>query len=497
MYGDDKLNNHGILRYGLTLDYCETFSSLKYLDIELPLTLVRNFHIFIKTFVDNNLFNYNYINRLQEKYNINTVGDVQKALNHKQRQIKDLSKAPNRKTVLMPAALVTLALDQFSDAPILLMVHNHYDKTALKGQKLPGNLVKYSFARDLVRVKIPRTDIVNLQTQLKQIFLSVKTHDVFDTLEFKQWFEVLLTRMVKNVYFLDRLIRRSNIGVILDHFEITVPGNILSLLALKYNLPFIYAPQLLITDQSFIPTKASLYCAWGENYKQWMIKRGIEPTKIKITGNLRFEYAKNKIAISKKEFINLMNIPSDHFIITFTTQQFEEKVNMEIMDWIEKFYYSIQNIPITFVIRPHPSDHTDYTPFLNISKIKLAPGQLDLFDTLKNSDFVMTVSSGTAIEAAILRKGIIVLQPSIPYHYDYNNDFHSHLVKAKAGLNVYKDKDLAKYLTKIVTYEDFRNSAINQGQQFLNNTLELNYSPPVIIRQLIKNYLNKKDGSSD
>ncbi|WP_183040914.1 hypothetical protein [Salipaludibacillus neizhouensis] len=48
-----------------------------------------------------------------------------------------------------------------------------------------------------------------------------------------------------------------------------------------------------------------------------------------------------------------------------------------------------------------------------------APGY-KLFDLLKKSDYCMTISSTTAVEAAMFKKGIIVLQPKIPYEFIIN-----------------------------------------------------------------------------
>lgn len=483
MYGNNQLNHHNILRYGLTIDFCQSFRSLKYLDIELPMTLIRQFHVYIKDFVDSNLSNTEYIKKLQKKYNIQTIRDVQIALKRKPKLARDLSKAPNRNIILMPAALAAFALDQFPNDPILLMVTNHYDKAALKGKKLPKNFIKFSFSRAISRVKVPIEDIRNLKIKLEKILSTVKHHELFGTPEFQLWINRNLISSIKGIYLFDHLIKRLPIALILDHIEIAIPGNILSLLALKYNLPFINAPQLVITDRTIIPTRASHYFVWGNNYKKWLEKRGIPSSKIKITGNLRFEYENQGKHLSKAEFIKQLNIPSNHLIITFTAQNFPAIVNLKIMDWITKTY---NKLPITFIIKPHPVEAFDYTNFLQKSRIILAPKHFRLYDILINSDFIMTISSTTAIEAAMLKKGIIILQPELPYHYELNNnDFNAFLVKSGAGIAIYDHQELKVNLKKLVEDKGFRDKIINQGQQFLSDTLDLKHSSSTVIRKLI------------
>jgi len=490
MYGSEHINNHHILRYGLTIEFCEVFSSIKYLDIEVPLTLIRYFHLFIKQFVDSNLTNYDYINKLQKKYNINTMKDVQKALSHKPKIKKDLSKEPNRNTILMPAALVTFPLDQFPDAPVLLMVLNHYDKTALIGKKLPKNFIKYSFSRAQSMVKIPMEVIGKLQGEFENILSTVNNHEIFGKPEFRRWFLRYLNYALKWVHLLDNLIKKAPIGLIFDYVEIIVPGNILAMLAIKYNLPFINAPKVLITDRSIIPTYASSYFVWGNNYKNWLEKRGIDSSKIYITGNLQYEYAKSEKSMPKADFLKLLNIPTDNFIVTFTSQTFAEEVNLTLMNWITD---SINDLPITFVIRPHPSDSFDYTRFLKGSKIVLTPKTMHLYNILENTDFLTTISSNTAIEAAILKKGLIILQPDLPYNFEHNNnDFNAFLVKSGAGLAIYDHQELRVNLKKLIEDKDFRTEIVKQGQLFLRDTLDLNHSPSTVIPKLILGHIKEK-----
>lgn len=96
------------------------------------------------------------------------------------------------------------------------------------------------------------------------------------------------------------------------------------------------------------------------------------------------------------------------------------------MDW-----NSLSVTPLTVIIRAHPYDPFDYCSLLsNQTNIKISPPKIDLHDLFKETDFMLTISSNTAIEAALYKKGILVLQPELPYDYEHhNNDFNAHLAR--------------------------------------------------------------------
>lgn len=491
MYGSDRLNNHNILRYGLTIDFCQNFRSLKYLGIELPYVLIRHFHSFIKPFVDKNLNNRPFIKKLRMKHKIYKIKSVQQKLNFAPKMKRDLSTYTHRNTILMAGVFAPFALDQFPHSNVILINANHYDKSAIdkafEARKLPGNISIFDFQKSYNRVVIPKTVRGRYIRQLQKLLVANRNHEIFGTIQFQRWMKKNLLRSLKWIHSLESLIRKQPVGLILDHFEITYPGNILGLIAKKYNLPFLLAPQVLITDRSLIPTRASRYLVWGKNYRRWLYKRGIPITKISITGNLKFEYEQKARSMPKSEFIQRLNIPKDHLIISFTSQTFSEQVNKKIMKWIRK---SVGSQPITVVIRPHPYDSMNYKPYVKSAKIVLSPKEMHLYNIIENSDFIMTISSNTAIEAANLKKGIIILQPQLPYHFENNgNDFNSFLVRSRAGLTAYNVSDLRKYFRRLANDDELKNSVIQMGQKFLAETVRVNASAAVLTRRIIHNIL--------
>lgn len=68
---------------------------------------------------------------------------------------------------------------------------------------------------------------------------------------------------------------------------------------------------------------------------------------------------------------------------------------------------------------------------------------------LSQIDCLMTISSNTAIEAALFAKPLLILQPNIPYHYQLShNQINAHLAKAQAGEIINNVTDLIQAVKK-------------------------------------------------
>lgn len=494
MYGDDRLNNHAVLRYGLTHEFFQSFRELTYLDIEIPLTLVRYFHIWIKPFVDARRTDAPYIQKMRKKYSFDRMKDVQNALSREPKRKQFLPQgSQQRKAILMPASLASLAQECFYDQNVILHALNKQERQISHVQTLPENMYIYDLAKALGQVHLTRETRAKIKDQMEKLVLQNRDHELFGRPDFSVWLQAHSFRSAKMIDVLDRLIREQGIGLVLDQVEITMTASILSLLALKYGIPFINMPQVLITDRTLIPTRASYFCVWGENYKKWLEKRGIPSSKIKVCGNWKFELkSRTDQVVSRAELASRFGIPSSHYIITYTTQPFLAEVNQTVMEWIKQVSSSFS---VTFMIRQHPNDSCDYSSVLRFPNIVFTPTTLDLYHLLANTDILMTISSNTAIEAAMLGKGIFVLQPPMPYDFEFNNnDFNAHLVRAGAGSAITAPTDLKKELEKLMTDKTYFISLKKQGEIFLQKTLQMNPPPSTQIKRFV-DHLICKDSS--
>lgn len=475
MYGKEALDNSQIIKYGLTQEFFLAFHHLTYRDIELPLTLIFRYHLIIQPYINKNLYNLALINKLQKKYKFHTIADVQKSLPRNPKTKINLAKEKKRKALLINASLAKFTLDKYKDSKVIVLVQNRKERSIIKGLKFPKNFKIIDIDKECRRIKLSPKTVKNTVRLINYLVKKNSKQKIFGNKFFERWLINNSLDSMRLISVLDNIITKYPIGIIMDIVEYSNKGTIQALLAKKYNLPFINIPQDLISDMSLIPTRASHYFVWGKNYKNWLVKRGIDTKKIKVVGNLRFEYQNTKSTISRAKLCRSLKIPTSNYIIAFTSQSFPQKVNIEIIKWINHTITRLAksgSVPVTFIIKPHPSDHLGYSKFQKKKRLVLLPRRFKLYDLLNNADFIMTISSTTAIEAAKLKKGIIVLQPKIPYlKFRNTNNFNAHLAKASAGTVVYNQKQLYQRIEKIIHDENFRKGLISQGQKFLTNSL--------------------------
>ncbi|WP_181348844.1 CDP-glycerol glycerophosphotransferase family protein [Thalassobacillus sp. CUG 92003] len=484
MYGDHKLNNHLRIRYGLTKEFFETFSSLSYSSIELPLTMIYHYHFsVIKPFVNKHQTNNSYIKK--KSYNFKSMKEVQKTLYRAPLCQKNLANEPGRKAVLVPGAFLPMALKSLKHHQVVLLISNKNDENTIKEYpRIPANFSIFNLKQSTLSTKMPKKAFKNMKHRANNLIRKQKNHEVFGTSSFKRMLHKQIVNSMKQIYVLQNLIRKRKIKIILYLNEYIAPGNILALLAHKFNLTFINVQYYLSTDASIIPSRAHYYCVWGTYYKKWLEERGIAGSKILSIGSLRFEIQKtpaklkNRLTVDKR-----LRIPHNHKLITFFTQDYPGKVNSSMMNWIT---HSISNKPVTVVIKPHRRDHQDYSHFVKHKQIILAPSNFHSYDLLNASDHIMAISSNIAIEGAMFKKGIIILQPSIAYDFRYNyNDFYRHLASANAGAIIRNKHDMMHTINNLLHSTQAESALIEKGQHCLKYTIDDADLPSLRLRRLI------------
>ncbi|WP_181348845.1 hypothetical protein [Thalassobacillus sp. CUG 92003] len=427
---------------------------------------------------------------LISQYKIHSTKDPMKYFTPP-RVAKNLLNDTERNAIMMPAAFLTFALKKYPNHPVILTISNKMDEDSLKNRHLPKNYKTIQLQNITNNTKISAQSRKKYKSAVKKVLNKHRKHEIFGSTSFrKRIFGIMLVSM-KIIKVLEELILKHNIKVILGLDLVGFPGKALSILCQKYNLPFIWVQYWLLTDASILPAFATHYCVWGDNYKRWMENKGIDSGRIRTVGSLRFENENRKPRLTRDNFNNRLNIPKENIIITFATQNFSqpisEKVIADIMPWFESV---AENLPITILIKTRPKDRAYYLSYVQSNKIILSPPSLDLYEILHHSDFLMTISSTTAIEATLFNKGIIVLQPKIDYHYRKNyNGYHRHLANARAGAIVRNKKVFYRTMKKIVKYNRYRAKLIEHGQTLLNQSLDLSAPPSDQISQLVNTYL--------
>lgn len=470
MYGENKLSEHHRLFYGLSKEFVELFAPLQIDGIELPLVLLRDYHVYIRSLAGSGLENPALLPGIQKRHPLYSFSEVQKALQRMPPLAEDLSSDRSRKILAITVPFLPFVLERFPDSEVIVILLSGREEDYFPKVRLPR---KYRLLKLAEEARSACLNPIAVSEQLKELDLllgNLFQHPVFGQQQFRLWLRRMIPVAMKNIQTMRRWLIENRIAMIICHTEMKNPGATLALLAAQYNLPFINAPVHLITDQNIIPTRARFYCVWGKNYRTWLQKRGINPSKIICTGNLRFEYEQRQKKMSREIFQSQLKLQQNDLLFAYTTQPLQEEVRKTLLKWIEE---ALTGLPITVLIKKHHNDHLDYHTLVNSSQIILTPESIKLYDLLPNVDYLMTVSSTTAIEATLLQKGLIVLQPEQPDRFDGNSiNYHAHLAKAKAGFIATSPQKLRDILAGICFNKKLRKNLEQFSENFIVNTID-------------------------
>ncbi|WP_088835334.1 CDP-glycerol glycerophosphotransferase family protein [Paenibacillus tyrfis] len=474
MFGGDEFNAHLLLRYGYTHDLFERFSKVVYKGVELPLTLLRPYHVLIRDFIDRKREDESFVERKREQWSFRSMKDVQRQLQRLPLQREDWGKDASRDMILLCGQYVDFALSELSDRRVLLLHSNPYDLRALQGKSLPSTFEVYSLHEQLLLSSAPqqaRSELFALIDEALAAPGGAAEHEIFSMPRFPEWMRSCIGQGIVLVDLLEGVLNQYPVGAIMDHSELIYPGSILSLLARSYGLPFINVQNHLTSDASMIPTRATHYAVWGPSMAQWLVERGIDASSIVQVGSLRLEHNDRRIQKTREQLLHECCTKQKQapFVLVYTTESYPESINFTVMKWMTKLVRMIPDVQV--IVKPHPSDKLSYESFVS-ERIHLAPSGYDLQDILNASDCVATISSTTAIEGAMLKKGIIVLQPELPYDYHINyNGYPYFLDRGQAGPVVHSARELVDCIAALLSQEGEPEAVVQAGQKFLRQML--------------------------
>lgn len=476
MYGENTINDHMLIRYCFAEDLFSSFSALTHKGIELPLLMLEPYYRYITKTVDKLMQRNAFVRKTRKKRNAHEMKDFFASLQRLPPRAEDAGDVAQRSTILLRGLWIEAALQVFRDNDVLLIIANSHDRRAVEGQKLPENFQLFDFQAQFAKEAGQFSFSGELYSQIKELVRLHRTHPIFGRHDFLPWLCAQVRDAICLVEVADKVMRDYPIGITLDHSELVYPGNVFSLVSRTFGLPFVYVQHYLISDVNVIPSRATHYAVWGAYTKAWLAEKGVEPGTIFTIGSLRLASALQYSLKSREEAFAPFNLPPQNPVIVLATSPYTEKTNTELMNW---FAHALSDLPVALVIKPHPDDFYSYQEW-TCDNIRLLPGTVSLQDLLSACDMVATVASTVAIEAAFHQKPILVLLPSIPYHFNlHHNEYPQHLAKAEAGFIVQSADELRQVIADLIQSKEKLEKAVELGQHFLRHTLDLDGPSPM------------------
>ncbi|WP_347939598.1 CDP-glycerol glycerophosphotransferase family protein [Peribacillus simplex] len=486
MFGENEVNDYHLLKYSLLYDFFVYFSSVKIYGLPLAQCLSRLFLLpHIQPFVDQNLGNQILMNEFHKQQKFQTMG----AINQKLIAFENIAQVTiqkNKNSILLSDDYYAFAIDQLKEYEITLYGVHHKEIH----DNLPHQFKSALFRNELLKVdnQMVKEQHAFLKKKIDEKLRFLPQHFYFSTPLFQQWLSKACITIIRWVYILDQQILKTRPAVIINPSEASIFGTILGLLSKKYQIPFINLPLTTIGDLNIIPSRADYYFVWGKHQKNWLMKRYISEDKITETGNIKFFYDKKNPSISKESFYEKLKIPSNHFILGFTTQPYLN-TNDKLEKWIEAIPI---NLPVTILVKKHRNDKYEYPSLSTKKNVQILSSDYPLYDFLHHIDCLMTIASTTAFEAALLDKPLLILQPSIPYHYVLNhNQNNAYFAQSQAGEIIENATELIQAITKITTVPGYVDHLTKKVNTFRKGSIKTVHWAPALTKNKIKEIMMK------
>ncbi|WP_110112104.1 hypothetical protein [Bacillus sp. CGMCC 1.16541] len=486
MFGEIEADDNHVLRYSLLYDFFQCFSDVTLYGLPIAQCLAPHFLVHIQSFVDYNRSDTATINKLRIKHSFFTMGDITEKLVSIER-IKPVTLKKSKTSLLLSDGYERFASEHLKEYDVTLYTTKYEKKLIQSTPRLSYYMLQSEINAIRGNQKMRKQE-AQLAEDLKKQLAKCSTHYYFKKKAFQTWLFATYKKSILWIYVLEKLILRAKPSLIVVSSEASIYGTVLSLLSKKYQITLVNIPLVAIGDRTLIPARANYYFAWGPFQKQWLLERNIKENMIVETGNLYFYYQQAKPTCTKAMFYRTLNIPTNHRIITFTTQPLPQ-ANRKIEQWVKNVSTLL---PVTFIIKKHRSDRHDYSLIKDEKNVRILKSDYPLYTALHYSDCVMTVASTTGFEAVLLGKPLLILQPSIPYHHVLNsNDSMAFFVKTRAGERIKNDTQMKEVVKKIVASNEYVEELKERGRKFIEQTILTVDDAPLLVKKHIEDILSK------
>lgn len=162
---------------------------------------------------------------------------------------------------------------------------------------------------------------------------------------------------------------------------------------------------------------STLITLFGESTRKILISEGINPKKLVVTGNPKFDKLKHfKNTSMKDELRNRWNIPKEKFVVLLLTQQFVEAEiwvpaqREELVSVISQSVSDLKDAHLIIKLHPPYEKEEDYIKILKKFSISYNIfNEEPLEEILSLCDVTLTVSSTAALEAMALTKPVMII----------------------------------------------------------------------------------------
>ena len=255
------------------------------------------------------------------------------------------------------------------------------------------------------------------------------------------------------------------------------PQNIILKSELKNSNVMSYYETVYRKQLNTRPTAFAVLCDYA---KEEILKRGIDPKSVYVTGQPAFDkHPWYLIHTEKEDVCKKLGIDSNKALITFMSQPNAEREDVfrTLMEAVKK----IGSNRINMVVKLHPNEDGKIQQIImnemGVNDIVLVKN-IDARELLAISDFIITVSSTTGLEAAVMGKPLVYINVT---------DKEDYIPFADMGIGI-------KCTNSTELYNVLKQTVINGNSLILSNTYKYKTDGRAAERvgDLVKRLANKE-----
>lgn len=261
---------------------------------------------------------------------------------------------------------------------------------------------------------------------------------------------------LENIYFIELALK------ILDYEKpdlITVCGgndwreNIIVELAREQGIKTIVIQDGAYDENAIRPIFTDYFAAYGEYYKQMMVKNNFPEENIYTMGQPKWDNIFSDFDSITKEAEemrdNLKLVKKEYKVITYALDIGDDFISKDEKIIMEKAIISeFQKLENTYLIlRPHPKANVEITKNIvkefNDENIRFCVGRINILALINLTDIWINTSSTTALESVIMGKPVIIID-------FFKKQFMKYLEKAGVGFYLYRKEEFEPLVKKLL-----------------------------------------------
>jgi UDP-N-acetylglucosamine 2-epimerase len=283
-----------------------------------------------------------------------------------------------------------------------------------------------------------------------------------------------IERTMKYFSLVEEIIKEEKPSLIVIVSETPSWARAITMITKRDGIPSLLMQEGLHTekDRRLRVKNVDVIASWGEAFKQILLRRGIEPERIVVTGNPEYDELANSLErnrdMIKEKIQRKLRLNDTVKIVLYTPTPEETGPTRQEQHFMEKKIIEsvseLQNVCVIFRMHPLSERGTEIENFIlkneKYQKVVRVVIDISTHELLFLCDLLIAEYTTAAIDAMVLKKPVIMC------NFTGREDVVDY-AKMGGALGIYDPRDLKEAIHKILTDKAERDRLIRKSQEYL------------------------------